>query len=399
MCLFQFQERGASCALVGSLGVDRSTGSFRAKLRSARTASNSAISFFYDNAWNKISDSINLRLAAMLQTARQLVDEGMLDEDKHVFFHDVVVEYNQLLTRIIQVFFVDEVSKRKRIKQKTINSTQAANESRQNAKVALSLLDLILSFVTLKENLGMERATLSGLMASRVNEAIDDSINAKKTADGARLTHLVNDLVMVVENQHQIMDTLQKQSGLDFFGSSQKGVGDDPNGNNEPLEENYCAILRLVGDCIRPSDAMRSLQNHISKDFDIDRFQHAMSMDEFWANITLYMDRLHSMELYLLEELGNVDGSFDEFDLLTLQEKWEQNEGEATKSLVQGDPKFGFTPVSTQTASHVDEKYAFQNQSSLFIPPKSKGCSELEEWEISLYDVEFHKRSKCQAVT
>ncbi len=398
MCL-NFQERGVSCALVGSLGVDRDTGSFLAKLRSARNASNSAISIFYDNEWNKISDNITLRLAATLQSARQLVDGGMLDENKYLFFHDIVVEYNQLLSRIIQVFFVDEVSKRKRIKQKTMNSTQAANESRQNAKIALSLLDLTLSFVTLKENLGMERATLSGLMASRVNEAIDDSMNAIKTTDGARLTRLVNDLVMVVEDQHQIMEALRKQSGLDFFESSQKGVEDDPNGNDEPLEENYCAILRLVGDCIRPSDAMRSLQNHITKDFDIDRFQHAMPMDEFWANITLYMDRLHSMELFLLEELENVDSSFDEFDLLALQEKCEQNEKGATKSLEQGDPKYGFAPVSTQKASHVDAKYAFQNQSSSFIPPKSRDGPELEEWEISLYDVEFHKRSKCLVIT
>lgn len=335
----------------------------------------------------------------MLQAARQLVDGGMVDENKHLFFHDVVVEYNQFLSNIIQVFFVDEVSKRKRIKRGTINSTQtqAANESRRNAKVALSLLDLILSFVTLKESLGMERATLSGLMASRAIEQLGDSTNANKT-DGARLTHLVNDLVMVVENQHQIMETLRKQSGLDVFGGSQKEVADTAEGNNEPLEENYCAILRLVGDCIRPSDAMRSLQNHIRKDFDIDRFQHAMPMDEFWANITLYMDRLHSMELYLLEELDNCEGSFDGFDLLALHEKWEQNAKEVTNRTTQENAKDASIPVSTQEARIDDGKNNVRNHNSPFIPPKSKEDSELEEWEISLYDVEFYKRSKCKVV-
>lgn len=384
--LYSIQERGASCALVGSLGINRNTDSFRANLRSARTASNSAISTFYGNACNKSSEIINMKLAATLQVARQLVDGGMIDENKHLFFHDVVVEYNLVLSKTIQVFFVDEVSKRKRIKQKAFSSTQTASESRRNAKVALSLLDLILSFVTLKESLGMERATLSGLMASRDSEKQDDSMTAK--TDGARLTHLVNDLVMVVENQHQIMETLRKQSGLDVFGSSQKGVVDAPDANTEPLEENYCAILRLVGDCIRPSDAMRSLQNHIRKDFDIDRFQHAMPMEEFWSNITLYMDRLHSMELYVLEELDNCEGSFDGFDLLTMQEKWEKSSKVAANRSTQEDLKEGFIPVSTQEA----------NLNAPFIPPKPKDGSELEEWEISLYDVEFHKRSKCLTV-
>ena len=89
--LYSIQERGASCALVGSLGINRNTDSFRANLRSARTASNSAISTFYGNACNKSSEIINMKLAAMLQVARQLVDGGMIDENKHLFFHDVVV--------------------------------------------------------------------------------------------------------------------------------------------------------------------------------------------------------------------------------------------------------------------------------------------------------------------
>lgn len=328
----------------------------------------------------------------MLQAARQLVDGGMVDENNLLFFHDVVMVYNQLLSNAIHVFFVNEVSKRKIIKQRIINSTQTTNnESRRNAKVALSLLDLILSFVTLKESLGMERATLSGLMASRVSETVDDSINTNKT-DGALLTHLINDLVMVVENQHQIMETLRKQSGLDIFDSSQRGVADSLEVIDEPLEENYCALLRLVDDCIRPSDAMRSLQNHISKDFDIDKFQHAMPMEEFWANITLYMDRLHSMELYLLEELDYCDGRSDEFNLLALQEKLEQNAKGTTNRTKQDDPKYGFIPTSTQTS------FAVQNQNSPFISPKLNDISELEEWEINLYDVEFNKRSKCLVV-
>lgn len=325
----------------------------------------------------------------MLLAARQLVDGGLVDENRQMFFHDVITEYNRFLSSVIQGFFVDEISKRKIVQQGTINSTLTANESRRHAEVALPILDLILSFVTLKESLGMERATLTGLMASGGNEKLRDSGESNKTEG---LNHIVNDLVMVVENQHQILATLRKQSGLDVFG----GIGGsmDSSDLKDPLEENYCAMLRLVGDSIRPSDAMRTLQNHITKDFDIDRFQHAMPMDEFWANITLYMDRLHSMELYLLEELENCQGNFDGLDLSSFQEKWEQGAVGPANRVKEESPKDALMFLSNHEESHTQ----LQNQNGPFFPPKSKDDSDVEEWKINLYDVEFYKRSECAVV-
>lgn len=93
-------------------------------------------------------------------------------------------------------------------------------------------------------------------------------------------------------------------------------------------------------------------------------------MEEFWANITLYMDQLHSMELFLLEELENCEGSFEDLDLLSLGKSLIGNERSA-KSLSQSQK---CPPSPTKSKDH--ERPA------------------LEEWEISLYDVEFHKRSK-----
>lgn len=73
-------------------------------------------------------------------------------QKEHLFFHDVLVEFNSFLTSIIEVFVVKEVTKRKIELQTKINAPKLLNEVRRNAKVGLSLLDLVLSFVTLKES-------------------------------------------------------------------------------------------------------------------------------------------------------------------------------------------------------------------------------------------------------
>ena len=69
------------------------------------------------------------------------------------------------------------------------------------------------------------------------------------------------------------------------------------------------------------------------------------------------MDKLHSMELFLLEELENCEGTFEDLDLLSLETDNTQKTN---------------TPASS--------------------PSKSKDIE--REWEISLYDVQFHKRSE-----
>lgn len=79
-----------------------------------------------------------------------------------------------------------------------------------------------------------------------------------------------------------------------------------------------------------------------------------MTMDDFWAGITLYMDKLYSMELLILEELDNCSYDLEEIDLLALSTNTTKN----------------MSTVTTKDATDI----------------------ELKEWEISLYDVEFHQR-------
>ncbi len=373
---------------MGSLGQsdsgDGSSGEqqYKSYLRTARTASNSAISSFYNspvwcNACARKDDEINLEIASMLYGVRQLVDGGMEDENDIFFFHDVVVAYNKFLSCVIQVFVINEVSSRKKGEQKKFSDPKTENVSRRNAKVALSLLDLILSFVTLKESLGVERATLSGLMANGLNKINDndendeifESIDLQKSNNDARLNVVVNDLVMVVENQHQIMRHLRKQSGLSVYESVHLRDETCPEEAELVLDGNYRALLRLVGDSIRPSDTMISLQDHIREDFDIEGFRQAMDQDQFWYAITLYMDRLHAMELLILEELENCEGCFDSFDLLSLK-----------------DEKLALSPETHSSSTRLP--------SILPMRSKDEKRPELEEWEINLYEVEFHKRSK-----
>jgi len=269
--------------------------SYKIKLRSARTASNSAISSFYKSEqWinfctNENNDYGGFELAATLHRIRQLVDGGVGGEDKgdekeksgdywnwnedqnNLFFHDILMEYNSFLQSIIQVFVVDEVYKRRKEIQLKIK-TQKENESRRNSKIALNILDLVFSFVKLKEALGMERATLTGLMANTSNT-------------GTRLNLIVNDLVMIVENQYQILSDLRQQSGLDLdVGEGSSSILDTS--ETEPkmkLDDNQSTLFRLVQEAISPSSTMRAVQDHVTKDFDIEMFQKAMSMGEFWV--------------------------------------------------------------------------------------------------------------------
>ena len=228
-------------------------------------------------------------MAATLHRIRQLVDGGVGDkgedekeeekrgdywnwneDQNNLFFHDILMEYNSFLQSIIQVFVVDEVYKRRKDIQLKIN-TQKENESRRNSKIALNILDLVFSFVKLKEALGMERATLTGLMANTSNT-------------GTRLNLIVNDLVMIVENQYQILSDLNC-FGLDLdVGEGSSSILDTS--ETEPkmkLDDNHSTLFRLVQEAISPSETMRAVQDHVTKDFDIEMFQKAMSMGEFWV--------------------------------------------------------------------------------------------------------------------
>ena len=104
------KERGASCALVGSLaqpdcnGIDDSSDdgpppgmdgeeeehSYEGTLRAARVSVNAALTSFYGSAIWRIYRSgagEDLEVTAKLFRARQLVDGGAGDANRYLFFH------------------------------------------------------------------------------------------------------------------------------------------------------------------------------------------------------------------------------------------------------------------------------------------------------------------------
>jgi hypothetical protein len=143
-------------------------------------------------------------------------------------------------------------------------------------------------------------------------------------------------------------------------------------------------------------------------------------MDEFWADITLYMDKLHSMELLLLEELDQCEIKLEELDILSLETN---SDTSALHSAFRGaalglnylsreDVMKCVNELSSKELKHSvisfltqsEYKHPVSQDATTIIEPKQnfdpiQPCNseeeenpELKDWEISLYDVEFQKR-------
>lgn len=125
------------------------------------------------------------------------------------------------------------------------------------------ILDLLHLFVQMKESAGVERAILSSLLAFRGTE--DPSLKM-----------LVSDLILEVEKQRSLINQLE----------------------NLP-EDRY---RELVLELATLSPQLQELQEIIL--CDLESLKHAQyDSENIWGLITLYIDKLHSVELFLVEEL------------------------------------------------------------------------------------------------
>jgi serine/threonine protein kinase len=127
---------------------------------------------------------------------------------------------------------------------------------------AVRLLHLLNIFVQLKESTGVERATVSSILADDVDSGL-----------------LLNDLVLEVENQRQRVEELD---GL--------AVG--------PLRN-------LVQELVLLSPEMLQLQRRLSSGTDLEQALQYCSdgVDNLWDLLTVYIDKLHSLELLIVEEI------------------------------------------------------------------------------------------------
>lgn len=257
------RERGASCVLAGTRSStkqnrsrDESKDDARNSLdidniRLTRAATNAAIKAFY---LNEVADTSSCDVASKLFGVRQSVDQDTYEEETYQCVHTIVKEFSSLISSVIKVHVIDIIAP-------TFEQGMSPQE-----RESVSLLKVLLSFVELKESLGIERASLTGIMAAANRQMggmethdSDDQAEFQEASelDAPGLPFIINDVVMVVENQHRILSELQKQSEATC------------------LDHN---LLRLIGDSIKQSDEMQSLQDHIRNDFDMSRFQQVSAV-------------------------------------------------------------------------------------------------------------------------
>lgn len=271
---------------------------------------------------------------------------------------------------------------------------------------ARRMLELLQLFVCLKESAGVERAILSSLLAFR---GLNDP----------SYELLINDLILHVENQRSLMSQLESL----------------PEGTPKDL------VLELAS----LSPALQELQMIILSD--IDSLKNAQyDVENIWSLISLYINKLHAVELFLIEELecflppkmptvlssaslssmvspqgppgnatdedppmkeeipadvwlGQIFASKDESVASTIEaippdllkqrilEVLHENEngGRSSPQFVEGVDSY-FSPATTNLKQEMNR--FLDTTRSTGAPSASRGS----EWEISIYELKFTKR-------
>ena len=248
--------------------------------------------------WGSL-DKRELTILPSLQTVRTHVNRDVdyftenskLDMDRSVGeYHRILVLYNAMISSVLQSFLLP-TGKRSAT---TSGSRRGGKNHRRNfsdgplgmlepirseeldhhqmkgyrgvkfirESRTPALLNLLECFVALKESTGLERALLSSMFAM-----------------GTVDHRLLNDLVLEVENQFKLITVLKNLQDLD--------------GN----------VLLLIRENVGLPPSMERLQSFILTEFDLMGFQREMNHESVWNLITVYMDKLHSLELLIIEEL------------------------------------------------------------------------------------------------
>jgi hypothetical protein len=134
-------------------------------------------------------------------------------------------------------------------------------EEQEPLKKAQRLLNLLNYFVQLKESTGVERAILSSVLAF---------------GDRVDVSRFHNDLILEVENQRNLIAQLE-------------------NLRESPLRNLILELAQL-------SPSLLEIQNKILNDFSsLNKSDY--DSEKIWKLITVYIDKLHSLELLIIEEL------------------------------------------------------------------------------------------------
>jgi mitogen-activated protein kinase kinase kinase 11 len=156
--------------------------------------------------------------------------------------------------------------------------SSSGDDENDNSNEVQQLSCLLQLFVQLKESAGVERAILSSLLAFRncptMQRQDDDNNRSNTTLPSLRM--LTNDLILEVENQRALCHKLDQL----------------PSGPHHSL------VLELA----ELSPRLKELQQIILTDFSSLRGAEYDST-KIWDLITQYIDKLHSVELLIIEDL------------------------------------------------------------------------------------------------
>ena len=257
------------------------------------------------------------------------------------------------------------------------------DDSRNGKEKVIELLDVLDLFVSLKESTGRERAILSSIM-------VNDRSRSEQ--------FLRNDLALEAENQNKLLKKLEhvKRSSL----------------------------KNLVHELLSLSPFMESLQNRILAGFDTGDLEAALySPEELWNRLTIYIDKLHALELSIVEELEytafatmpDEEQNMPSPASLDMKHEWLvhtlgaelQEKGDIyqhVKDLSPEESKQILMSLVKQTTDHSQSVSESSRQSELAISTEGlpsrldallQECSSephAREWEIDLYKIRFLKR-------
>jgi mitogen-activated protein kinase kinase kinase 11 len=254
--------------------------------------------------------------------------------------------------------------------------TSAVEETQENN--ILQLVNLLDVFVRLKEAAGIERATLSSILA----------------AEDAESRLLMNDLVLTAENQR----------------SQQEELNQLPEGT----------LHDLVREVITMPPQMQHLQRAILNGLEFGQLRSQYNDNKLWNLTSLYVNKLHSMELLLVEEIehctvlsdvdcttvkcntGNSSRKNNVLDLAFNVMSHEKLKG-VIESLSPEEVKGRLlSALSGEVPDDKSTELIQQNGVKIEVENIAKGVDGLlqeiskapasKEWEINLYEVQFKKR-------
>ncbi|GKY91930.1 hypothetical protein MPSEU_000164600 [Mayamaea pseudoterrestris] len=236
-----------------------------------------------------------------------------------------------------------------------------------------SLSQLLSVFVCIKESTGKERASLYSMLASDHDDAV------VVDAD-----FLLGDVVMEIENQRRQLEQLQHI-------------------RNHPLQN-------LVQELVIMSKDMQQVQDLLSSGCLLESIKEYYSATQLWDLLTVYMDKLHSLELLIVEEMelalpipiASASCQDVALEATILSEAFGfASSAELENAIENMSPDEVKTrllralKVQTQSIAIVEEKREDE--------VASKGMDELmndlygnipamKEWEIGVYELKFLKR-------